>query len=58
MDSIMSAPVFAIALFLGMVLFLEVGRQLRRRRMVVAADDEHFGAGAVEGQYLPSSGSW
>jgi hypothetical protein len=49
MDSIISAPVFALALFLGMVLFLEVGRQLRRRRMVLAAGDEHFGAGAVEG---------
>jgi len=49
MDSIISAPAFAVALFLGMVLFLEVGRQLRRRRMVLAADDEQFGAGAVEG---------
>ncbi|WP_433964397.1 hypothetical protein [Tunturiibacter gelidiferens] len=48
MDSIISAPVFAIALFLGMLLFLEIGRQLRRHRTVLAGD-EHSGSGAVEG---------
>jgi hypothetical protein len=49
MDSIISAPVFAIALFLGMLMFLEIGRQLRKHRLVLGADDEHSGAGPVEG---------
>ena len=49
MNPIISAPVFAIALFLGMLLFLEIGRQLRKRRMVLVADDERSGGGPVEG---------
>jgi hypothetical protein len=49
MDSIISAPVFAIALFLGMLISLEIGRQLRRHHLVLDADDEHSGTGPVEG---------
>ncbi|MCI0388399.1 MAG: DUF4239 domain-containing protein [Acidobacteria bacterium] len=49
MEKVMSAPVFAASLFLGMLLFLEVGRRLGVRRMAKDPEGARIGIGAVEG---------
>jgi hypothetical protein len=43
MEPILSAPLFAGALFVGMVVLLEVGRRLGIRRRARAADNSGFG---------------
>jgi hypothetical protein len=49
MDRAVASPIFAISLFLGMVLFLEVGRHLAIRERAKGSDKEPLGIATVEG---------
>src|SRR5450432_4901046 len=49
MDSAVASPVFAVSLFLGMLLLLEVGRRIGIRKRTKGAEKEAPGAAAVEG---------
>ena len=49
MDRVVASPIFAISLFLGMLLLLEVGRRLAIRERARGSENEPRGIGAVEG---------
>ncbi len=49
MEKAMSAPLFAISLFLGMLLFLEIGRRFGAYRITKDPEGARVGIGAVEG---------
>lgn len=49
MDRAVASPAFAIGLFLGMLLLLEVGRRLALRERAQGPDKDPRGIGAVEG---------
>jgi hypothetical protein len=49
MDPIFAATLFAVTLFLGILLLLEVGRRIGLRRIVKEAEGARAGVGAVEG---------
>jgi len=49
MDPILAAALFAVTLFLGILLLLEIGRRIGVRRIAKEAEDARAGVGAVEG---------
>jgi len=49
MDSIVAAPPFAVGLFLGMLVCLEIGRRLGLRRIAKDPQGAMAGVGAIEG---------
>ena len=49
MDRAVASPIFAISLFLGMLLLLEVGRRLAIRERARGSEKDPRGIGAVEG---------
>jgi len=49
MDQITSGLLFALALFAGMLLLLEVGRRIGARRLAADAEGARLGTGAIEG---------
>ena len=49
MDHVLSALLFAVFLFLGMLLLLEAGRRIGIRRMANDAEGSRAGLGTVEG---------
>ncbi|HTN73298.1 MAG TPA: DUF4239 domain-containing protein [Methylomirabilota bacterium] len=49
MDPVFAASLFAVTLFLGMLLLLEVGRRIGIRRIVKEAEGARAGVAAVEG---------
>jgi hypothetical protein len=49
MDSVVSSPIFSISLFLGMLLFLELGRRMAIRERAKGSEKEPAGVAAVEG---------
>jgi hypothetical protein len=49
MDSVISAPLFAGSVFLGMLLFLEIGRRCGVRRIAKYPEEARVEIGAVEG---------
>lgn len=49
MDHVLAASLFAVILFLGILLLLEVGRRIGVRRMTIDAEGARAGTGAVEG---------
>src|SRR5499426_1470262 len=49
MDPILTAALFAVTLFLGILLLLEVGRRMGIRRIAKEAEGARAGVGAVEG---------
>lgn len=49
MDNSISAPLFAVSLFLGMLVFLELGRHLGFRRLARHLKEEGPGFGQLEG---------
>jgi hypothetical protein len=49
MDRLVASPVFAIGLFLGMLLLLEVGRRMAIRERAKGSEKEPAGVAAVEG---------
>jgi hypothetical protein len=49
MDRLVASPVFAIGLFLGMLLLLELGRRMAIREKAMGSEKESRGLAAVEG---------
>jgi len=49
MNSVLLSGIMAIALFLGMLALLEVGRRIRNRRLAADPEGARAGTGAVEG---------
>lgn len=49
MDTAISAPQFTMGLFVGMLVCLEIGRQIGKRRRVNEPDEDHAGIGTVQG---------
>jgi hypothetical protein len=49
MDRAVASPIFAMSLFLGMLLILEVGRRMAIRERAKGSDQDPRGIGAVEG---------
>ena len=49
MDRLVASPIFAVTLFLSMVLLLEVGRRMAVRKRTKGSEKEHAGVGALEG---------
>jgi hypothetical protein len=52
MSTILGAFLFASALFLGMIILLEVGRRVAARRIAREGEDAKTGTGAIEGAVL------
>ena len=49
MDPVLAASLFAVTLFFGILLFLEVGRRIGIRRITNDTEGARAGTGAVEG---------
>jgi hypothetical protein len=52
MDDVISAPLFAGGLFLGMLVCLELGRRIGRMRLPTDSEAARAGLGVVEGAFL------
>ena len=52
MDFIIAAPLFAVGLFIGMLILLEIGRRIGVRRIARDPEGAQAGFGAIEGAVL------